>query len=444
MSAANKKVSVVVAVYNAAPFLRQCLDSIVNQTLKNLEIICVNDGSNDDSGVILAGYAASDRRIKILSKENEGLGGAPARNLGLSQATGDYVSILDSDDFFEPTMLEKAVLRAEETGADIVVFGGYEYDQMKGSSVPVGSILNVNALPDKEIFSYRDVSESIFQISAGMAWNKLYRRSFLARHNLCFQPIKYTDDAYFTFAHMVLAEKIAALPENLCHYRVNSGVNQTAGLAAYPDSAYLPYLALKKSLAAWGIYPAVERSLLNCAVAFMRYFYDKITGYKPFAYLHQKLRDEIFKELAITEKPVEFFFHAKSFQWCQQIINHTPEELVFMAARAYGSDCTTGILRFQFPYDVVPKGSKIILMGSGIMAVHYYAQMVLNGYCEVVACVSQENPLNLPYRRELAAIADVNFDYILIACEKPWLVHPALEFFHELGISNDKIIGGGI
>ena len=83
-------------------------------------------------------------------------------------------------------------------------------------------------------------------------------------------------------------------------------------------------------------------------------------------------------------------------------------------------------------------------MGSGIMAVHYYAQMVLNGYCEVVACVSQENPLNLPYRRELAAIADVNFDYILIACEKPWLVHPALEFFHELGISNDKIIGGGI
>lgn len=434
------KVSVIVAVYNADKFLRQCLDSIVHQTLSDIEIICINDGSTDSSGEILQEYSDTDKRIRVYNKQNKGLGGASARNFGLKHAKGEYISILDSDDFFDLCMLERATRKADATNADLVVFGGYEYDDETGYTYPANSILNVDILPLKEVFSYHDCPECIFQISSGMAWNKLYRRSFLEQFGLEFQEIKYTDDAYFTFSHMILAERISVLRDKLCYYRVNSGVNQTAGLSRYPDSAYLPYLKLKKSLIEWNVYKCVERSFLNCAVSFMRYFYDKIDNYRAFSYLHNKFRESVFDELGIDDKPIEFFFHSRTFQWCQQILKNGPEEIAFRVARAYGSDCTTCILRFGFPYDHIPKGSRIVLVGAGIMATHYYAQMVLTGYCEVVACISQENPLNLPYRKELSILSELNFDYALIACEKASLVQPAVEFLKKNGVSDHKIV----
>lgn len=436
-------VSVIVAVYNSEKYLCQCIDSIVNQTLRNIEVICINDGSTDSSLSILQEYAQNDTRIRIFTKDNEGLGGASARNLGLSLAKGKYVSILDSDDFFDLTMLEKSYNRAEASDADIVVFGGYEYDNATGVSSPVGSILNENALPVQEVFSVRHCPQSIFQISSGMAWNKLYRNSFLKKHNILFQHIKYTDDAYFTFAHMVLAQKIAVVKENLCYYRVNSGTNQTAGLSNYPDSAYVPYLALRKSLIKWSVYSLVEQSMLNCGVAFMRYFYDKINRYESFEYLHNKLRQDIFAKLQLVDKPKDFFYHERSYMWCQQILRHTAGEVVFNAARAYGSDCTTGILRFRFPYEHIKVGSNVVLWGARVMAQHYYAQSILSGYCHIVTCVSQENPFALPYVQPMQNILNLSFDYVLIAYAEDWLVNPAVKYLHNIGVPDEKIILGG-
>ena len=437
------KVSVIVAVYNAEKFLAQCLDSIIGQSLKEIEIICINDGSTDESLAILEDYGKRDERIRIFTKENEGLGGASARNLGLQKVRGEYVSILDSDDFFDCSMLEKAVCRAEVTKADIVVFGGFEYDDATGVSYPAGSILNENALPEKEIFSHQDCPQSIFQISAGMAWNKLYRRSFLEQYGLRFQRIKYTDDAYFTFAHMVLAKRITVLKEQLCYYRVNSGINQTAGLSNYPDSSYLPYLELKNSLEKWGYYDEVKQSLVNCAVAFMRYFHDRIDRYEAFAYLHDKFCTTVFPALDIEHLPKEYFYHDRSWLWCRQILENSSGELVFKAANAYSPECTTGILRFLFPYAHVPRNSRIVIVGARVMARHYYAQMVLNGYCDVVACVSHENPFQLSYVKKMEILKDVQFDYAIIAYAEPYLVDPVVAFLKEMGINDDRIVFGG-
>ena len=169
MKELNKiKVSVIIAVYNTERFLKQCMDSIVNQTLRDIEIICVNDGSTDDSLMILNKYAESDDRVLVYTKENEGLGGASARNYGLERAQGEYISILDSDDFFELDMLEKAVKRAESTNADIVVFGGYEYDERNGNTYTVASILGEKEIPDIEVFSYRDCADDIYQLTQGI------------------------------------------------------------------------------------------------------------------------------------------------------------------------------------------------------------------------------------------------------------------------------------
>lgn len=439
----NIKVSVILAVYNAEKFLEKCLDSIIGQSLKNLEIICINDGSTDASLAILEAYEKRDGRIRIFTKENEGLGGASARNLGLEKVRGEYVSILDSDDFFDLSMLEKAARRADETQADVVVFGGCEYDQATGVSYPAGSILNVNALPEEEVFSYRDCPKNIFQISAGMAWNKLYRASFLKQYGLRFQRIKYTDDAYFTFAHMVLAKRITILKEQLCYYRVNSGTNQTAGLSNYPDSSYLPYLELKNSLVKWGCYDEVKQSFVNCAVAFMRYFHDRIDRYEAFDYLHDKFCTTVFPALDIEKLPKEYFYHDRSWLWCRQILENSSGELAFKSAHAYSPESTTGILRFLFPYDKVPRNSRVVIVGARVMARHYYAQMVLNGYCNVVACVSHENPFQLSYVKKMETLRGIPFDYAVVAYAEEYLVNPAVDFLKEMGIADDRIILGG-
>ena len=107
------KISVIIPVYNGETYLAQCLDSIIGQTLKEIEIICVNDGSKDRTQQILEKYAEKDSRIQIISQENGGAGAA--RNAGLRIARGEYLSILDGDDFFEPDMLEKAYKKAKES-----------------------------------------------------------------------------------------------------------------------------------------------------------------------------------------------------------------------------------------------------------------------------------------------------------------------------------------
>lgn len=101
------RVSIIVPVYNVAPYLRQCMDSLINQTYRNIEIICVNDGATDESGAILAEYAAKDSTIKVISQKNAGL--SAARNVGFSFATGDYVMYVDSDDWIDLETCETAV-----------------------------------------------------------------------------------------------------------------------------------------------------------------------------------------------------------------------------------------------------------------------------------------------------------------------------------------------
>ena len=114
------KVSVIIPVYNAEKYLKQCLNSICRQTLQEIEIICVDDGSTDNSLNILQEYTNADPRIQVLTQKNQGAGAA--RNYGLRTARGLYLSFLDADDFFEPNMLEEAVNTIELYSADFVVF----------------------------------------------------------------------------------------------------------------------------------------------------------------------------------------------------------------------------------------------------------------------------------------------------------------------------------
>lgn len=434
------KVSVILSVYNTEKYLRQCLDSIAGQALREIEILCVNDGSTDGSPTILEEYAARDSRFRVFTKENEGLGAAPARNYGLERVSGQYVSVLDSDDFFAPEMLEKAVRRADATDADVVIFGGYEYDDRHGTSRRVDSILNESLIPAGEVFSRQDYAGKLYQLTQGMAWNKLFRRSFLEKLGLRFQRIKYTDDSYFTFAHLALADRLAVVDEPLCHYRVRTGTSQSSGIADYPDSAYRPYTKLRSSLVEWGLYSTLKQSFVNCAAAFIRRSYDEIGRYEPFRYLHEKLRNEVFDELDISGQPESFFYDKRLYQWVRQVMENGPGELAFKAARAFGGDSTTGILRFQFPYDRIPRGSRLALIGDDAVGRHYYAQLTLSGYCDVTIWAGEDNPFRLSCVQGYGALADAAFDYALITSVQPERVDRAIAALTRAGTPGEKIV----
>ena len=211
------KLSIIIPVYNVEDYISNCLESILNQSFKDFEVICVNDGSTDNSLSILQDYKAKDVRIIIIDKKNEGSG--VARNAGLSIAKGEYVYFVDGDDWLEANALEKAVLKSNELNTDILIFGGLSYYEGKGQN----GGYSANKLPKKyldKVFSAKEIKKDIFKFPS-TAWTKLYKRDFLVKNNIKFQDIKAGQDQLPFFHSMIKAERIALLPENLYCYRKN-------------------------------------------------------------------------------------------------------------------------------------------------------------------------------------------------------------------------------
>lgn len=164
----NKKVSVVVPIYNVENYLNKCVATIVNQTYKNLEIILVDDGSTDNSGALCDQWKKKDSRIKVIHKDNGGL--SSARNAGLSDATGNYIMFEDSDDWLEIDLIERCVKRIQQDNSDVVIFGYRKVDE-KENTIEELTFGN-------DTFSNQSLMEQlhtrILEMSFGYAWNKLY------------------------------------------------------------------------------------------------------------------------------------------------------------------------------------------------------------------------------------------------------------------------------
>lgn len=232
------RVSIIVPVHNSGCYLAECLDSILNQTEQSLEVICVDDGSTDDSPAILATYAQKDPRLTVITQEAHGAG--HARNVGLDRACGTYLAFLDSDDFFEKDMCEVAANRLDATGADVAVFGSYVYDVARGQKRFASWHYRRENLPKKNPFTWEDMAEHIFVSFGNFAWNKLYRREMVARHNLRFQEISRANDQFFSCAALILANKIVAIDRDFVFYRIATGTSLQSTTDRDPIACMLP------------------------------------------------------------------------------------------------------------------------------------------------------------------------------------------------------------
>lgn len=213
------KISVVLPVYNVANYLRKCLDSLVNQTFKDFEVICVNDGSTDLSLSILEGYSLSDSRFKIITQENQGLSGA--RNTGIDQVEGEYVLFVDSDDWLEENALEVLYEHVKGFSSDITMFK-FKYYNENTEEYSEGPFTNLEVI-DPSFFTgnfyYMDVIDIIFKISHA-PFNKLYKTSFLKENDAKFLYGSYYEDLEFFYKVFLKAKKVSVLPEYLYYYRI--------------------------------------------------------------------------------------------------------------------------------------------------------------------------------------------------------------------------------
>lgn len=255
----NPKISIIVPVYNAEKYLHRCIDSILNQTFIDFEVLLINDGSTDSSGVICDEYAKKDSRIKVFHKRNGGV--SSARNIGVVNMTGEYCIHCDSDDYMEYNLLEEVYSCARRHSADMVIFDYYvDFDETK--QVKYAKPTSLDPL---------SVCKDILGTKLhGSTWNKLLKTETIKDSNLLFkESISYCEDVLFNVEFLLLQPKVKYLNKALYHYvQHDESITNRASLFQVASlSSYV--LSLKELLIEKQQYQELEK-----------FFYYQVLGVK--------------------------------------------------------------------------------------------------------------------------------------------------------------------
>lgn len=315
----NIKVSVIMPVYNGKKYLKECLDSLCKQTLKGIEIICVDDESTDGSLEILHEYQQKDKRVRIFNQSHMGAGSA--RNIGLKESKGKYLLFLDSDDYFDKHMCEKAYYHACKYKAQIVMFGAQRRDMQTGKMQKMTWVLRSEELPKDKAFRGRDISERIFQVTSNAAWTKLYEKEYIIKQGLEFQNIKHTNDAYFTRSAMAMADRVAVLDEVLLTYRYNDGDNTQSIKHLEPLEFYKAFKAVKEKLEAEKLFDVYRISYINWVLTESLFNYDTMKTEEAKETIKKKLLPDGFDELEVSSITKETCISEALFEKYQNFIN---------------------------------------------------------------------------------------------------------------------------
>ena len=204
------KISVIIPIYNTQKYLRKCLDSVINQTLKEIEIICINDASTDSSKKILEEYSLKDKRIKIINNERN-LGQSLTRNKGLDIAKGEFIGFVDSDDYIEPQTYEISYINAKNDNVDIVKFNEIIFKDKSDKGYLNENNLNVTG----KIYNIKKCWRNF----SNVIWNKIIKNSIIKKHNLRFIEGLYGEDFCFLKMLYPFINKVKIISPKFYHYR---------------------------------------------------------------------------------------------------------------------------------------------------------------------------------------------------------------------------------
>lgn len=433
------KVSVIVPIYNAEKYLEECIDSICNQTLKEIEILLVNDESTDGSLVILERYAKEDSRVRIIQNVHEGEGAASARNAGLKEAKGKYLSFLDSDDFFVQEMLEKAYNKAEKCNADIVMYDYCFFDETTHIVTDINDTLRYPTVAKKEIFNCMDCPDEIFDANNLMTWPKLYRSTFIFDENLWYVSGYRGDDACFVINALSLAKSICVLPETMIYYRRHTG-SRSINREKNPLALIESLLYSGKTIIEKGVPTSVVNGLMNYIInlcyGYPLNFYDVQTFHAFFDGLQQKHFS--FMESNITDSVLT----VDVYTFLHRLKNNHKSEWLFELLQQQKRPAFCFETEVVFPYALVEKTDKVILYGAGHIGTGFYLQNLQGNHCQIIAWVDQ-NAKDKQYPIEgLEALKTKQCDKIIVAIDNEAVFQKVRAYLMELGFQSVQIING--
>ena len=307
-------VSVVVPLYNVEKYLEGCIESIIKQTLKNIEIILVDDGSTDNSLKILKKYQSLDNRIKILYQKNQGAG--VARNAGMEVAVGEYLMFLDADDVYEATFVEKMYNKAKANDLDVLVCRSDEFigDDLLNKRDSDWTIKD-NLLPDKDIFSIDEVRSDRFSCFIWWPWDKILKRSFINELNIYYQNTRTTNDLFFISMCVFNANKISVLNDVLIHHRITK-----TSLSATREKSWYCVIEALDTVAEYmkklGIYDRYEHDFINYVMEFTEWHINTLR--EPYKYyLYDSVYKKYHRECELRNK--DYFYKNNVYDFANKL-----------------------------------------------------------------------------------------------------------------------------
>lgn len=286
------KLTVVVAAYNVQEYIGKCLDSLVNQTYKDMEILIVNDGSRDKTEVIVREFEKKYKNIKLLNKENGGL--SSARNYGIKFARGEYIAFVDGDDYLDEETYEKVMTKLIDEKVDLAIFSykkvfGDKYKKIRlNKKLYVGSFL-------KKLFSKSDEASIV-------VWNKIFKKDIITENNVYFENRAYFEDTGFIFRYLYFVNKITIVEETLYYY-----IQHTASLTKKFDfmiieSAKNTYNLIKEFYKERNIYLKYYKEIEDMKLRMDIYIYRFAKKNKYRYEFEISLKDIVYSKIPIKHK----------------------------------------------------------------------------------------------------------------------------------------------
>lgn len=320
------KVTVVVPSYNSEKVIGQCLESILNQTLEDFEVIVVDDESTDNTVQIAKEYAEKDSRITVIPKEHENAGAS--RNVGLDKAQGEYIVFWDSDDFFELNALELLYNKCKEDDADICICDAWHYNE-RADIKSRGNKNNYPYVPETLPYNRKTNNSYILNVTTNVPWNKMFRVAFIRENGIHFQSIEKANDALFVMSSMALADRITIIEDLLINWRTNQEVSTTSDKKRDPMCVFRAFEATKAFLTEKGVYEEIKQSFINRAVD--SYLYALRCQKNPenpdaFRQMYNFIRNEAFQKLDAESLEYPYIYKEPKAELLDKVLHGTYEE----------------------------------------------------------------------------------------------------------------------
>lgn len=349
---ADPLISVIVPMYNAEQHIQDTLASLASQSFIDFEVIVVDDGSTDNSRAIVDAFSSRDDRFLLVESVGGGSAGA-ARNVGLGLARGEYLTFLDADDLFAPSMLAKMFERAQSDGADVVLTGFNTLHDVTGEVKPQRWALRTAHMPPQMSFAPEEVADHLFYITNPANWNKMFRRAFVEENQISFQTLRRANDAYFTYFSLAMASRISVVDETLVLYRVGNTSSLQGSIHETPLEFIGALDGLFQSLNRVGRFERHKRAFQNLVASMSLGALGRACTIEAFTATYKATREALFVKYGLNEAPANTYLSPYLRRRVAEILAKPVENWLFDRVEdPSGANLARRIDPLQTPYRI--------------------------------------------------------------------------------------------